>query len=89
MPDQPPPRRSLFAVWRWPRWTCVIAVFLVLAGYPLSIGPVNWLLYNGYIPMEAASVVQIIYTPLGFLAGNSEFITNTLNRYIGLWVPTD
>ncbi len=28
MPDQPAPRLSLFAVWRWPRWIWVIVVLI-------------------------------------------------------------
>src|SRR5438552_2977994 len=28
-PEPTPPRRSLFAVWRWPRWTwCVVALLI-------------------------------------------------------------
>jgi hypothetical protein len=46
----------------WAFWAVVLVV--VLVGYPLSLGPVNWLYMRGWISQPALDTIDYIYTPL-------------------------
>src|SRR5262245_29821783 len=40
--DEPrpnPPRRNMFAIWRWPKWGWFVIVSVMLVAYPLSFAP--------------------------------------------------
>lgn len=81
------PRRSVFAVWHWPRWTWAIVVVLMLVGYPLSIGPAYWMLGMGVIPQTATTVefLRAFYYPLNAASENSEWLRTAIDRYHRFW----
>lgn len=81
----PTPRRSIFAVWHWPRWAWVIVVPLLLIVYPLSMGPASRLYYSDSISREGRDVLLIVYKPLRIACGESEFIARAMDWYTRLW----
>jgi hypothetical protein len=84
--DQPQnPRRSLFAPWRWPRWTLILLAVLMLLGYPLSIGPIVWLGNHAYLSDEAMLIAEIIYLPIEAAGELFLPIKVVLNAYRKLW----
>lgn len=46
MPDDPPPRRSPFAVWHWPGWTWALLVMLMIDVYLISASPLLFLAFQ-------------------------------------------
>jgi len=62
--DPLPPRLRWFAVWRWKWWQSVVFILLLFAAYPLSFGPVIWLLDRNLLPNWAARPLGDIYRPL-------------------------
>ena len=78
-----PPRRNLFAVWRWKRrWHILLLTLLVL--YPLSVGPLVWLHDRQRLPSWASEVLQPVYFPLGVLIFTG-WDFGVLKRYVGFW----
>lgn len=69
MSDLSAPRRSIFAVWRWPRWTWGVVVLLMLGGYVLA-PPFIWFFcfsqgrwLNPYLPRGADHVIAAFFMP--------------------------
>jgi hypothetical protein len=60
----------------------VVAALLALVLYPLSIGPVEWLGRQGYIPEAMLPIVKLIYTPLIWLAEQVPSISEFLRQCI-------
>jgi hypothetical protein len=67
MMDQPVPsphRRSVLAVWQWPRWAwgIVAALFVI---YHLSIVPFVYVMeQSGVSQVEIHSILEVVYAPL-------------------------
>ena len=90
MATEPTPRRSWFAIWRWPRWTWCIASLLFLVTYFLSAIPVSrmaWLCESSEIPWHVA---RKLYSPVWWCASQSktiraviEFENRQFNRVSG------
>lgn len=58
-----PPRRSVFAVWRWPRWVWIVLVTLSVL-YPFSCGPVFYTMQRADVPDDWIVCVSYCYLPL-------------------------
>src|SRR5262245_14243323 len=46
MSAEPTPRRSLFAVWHWPRWPWAVVAMVMPVVYQLSAAPVIYFRYR-------------------------------------------
>ena len=74
---------------RWAKWTAVVLLIVVLAGYPLSIGPVCWLREN-MLPESISSPIMRAYMPLVWIRDNAPApVRDTYWTYLGLWVEVD
>lgn len=78
-------RRSLFAVWHWPRWTWFVIVPMMLLAYTLSIGPMTWLSRLGYLPSWTDGPIYVMYRPLTLAAAQSESAGKMLTNYVAWW----
>lgn len=70
--------RSLFAVWRWPRWVWVPIVALLLAMYLLSAAPVWWLSLRLSWMTESEApyhVYFVVWWPANLCIQNSKVLT--------------
>lgn len=85
MPGPTPPRRSRFAVWRWPRWVWYVIVPLMVLGYPLSVGPAA-VLYDGRLPPSMMTVAEIAYLPLIQVCELFPPLYDALQRYVQWWL---
>jgi hypothetical protein len=65
---------------KWLRVLC--GLFLLLALYALSIGPITKLAFAGYLPRRA---VGILYQPLNVVNGTP--LETARLRYLQLWFP--
>jgi hypothetical protein len=74
MVDPSAPRRSIFAVWCWPRWVWYVIVPMMLMAYFLSPEPIGWLLFYCQIHHPNNSlkhvvlVVDTFYFPADWIA---------------------
>lgn len=59
-PQPHPPRRSLLAVWRWPRWVWVAIIVMGPIGYILS-PPFVGLMFEGMGNPDWASPAFVVY----------------------------
>ncbi len=75
--DAPPPKPSVFAVWRWKWWKVVL---MIGASYLLSIGPIFWLSNRHRI----AGWAGIPYRPLGALISTG-WDFGVLKWYLQWW----
>ena len=69
-------------------WTTVviITVGLVLA-YPLSIGPVVWILSRVNPPEWVLMALQLFYVPLQWACQLFEPAETAVEWYVALWMP--
>lgn len=81
----PKPRRSLFAVWHWPRWVWFVIVPTMLVWYPLSIGPMVYLFAKGYLPENSGNTLNTVYAPLHSVCAKTETTDRALSYYIQWW----
>ena len=58
----------------------MVGLLLLLAGYVLSAGPVEWLVRRGDLP----DVVRLIYWPLDWVAQRLDWLARILDQYRGL-----
>ena len=81
-----PPRRSLFATLRWPRWVLVVVVGLFVA-YPLSVGPLIWLEKKGLsLPRPVTDALEIMYVPVFMVAEcGPQPVRNAFHWYLRFW----
>lgn len=57
-----PPPRSWFTIWRW-KW--VMIYVLLLIAYPLSMGPVAWVIERRNLPEKLAAPAFVgFYSPI-------------------------
>lgn len=84
--EAPLPRTvSWFAPWTWKRRYLVTGVLLLgLMAYPVSIGPVYGLMLRGWLP---ASVFQLIYRPIIWLADQHPVIYDAIEDYTMMFLP--
>ena len=76
-PEPRQPRRSLFAVWRWPWWVRSIVGVLVPATYVLSAAPIAYLLNaTGTRNDRTIACFNAVYMPLVLVAQNSDGFRN-------------
>jgi hypothetical protein len=74
---------------RWAKWTAV-ALIAVLVTYPLSFGPVNWLVVNDYAPEWLLQPIEEFYWPLALTSAYApQPVGNVLVWYTKLWLPND
>jgi hypothetical protein len=67
---------------RWVKRMAVLALALLVA-YPLSIGPMSWLSWRGFVPHRLFSVV---YEPLDVVANNAPTaVAYPVDQWILLW----
>ena len=85
MDEKPATCRSMFAVWRWRKRVLIPLAFLMLLGYPLSLGPVCWLFERGYAPASAEPIVIVIYYPLLIACENNSVAQNIFDPYADWW----
>lgn len=65
MEPDPAPHRSLFAIWRWPRWTWAVIVPMLASLYVLSAVPVvRALRHTNLSANTIESLVHTVYFPL-------------------------
>ena len=78
----PPPGPSGCAV-----LVLTLALIVVLVGYPLSIGPVNWIYWHVPLPdWLADSFFPAVYEPYSWAIAQSETATDFDKWWISLWV---
>ena len=62
---------------------------VALVGYPLSLGPVNWLESRGYLSDWVACRVPTFYLPVGLILRHGpESLSDGFNWYVELWRPS-
>jgi hypothetical protein len=71
---------------RWAKRTLAASLFGILAGYPLSYGPVLWLFTKFSQSPVASRVIVAFYRPLWVAASVSETTAGLLNWYVHLWI---
>jgi hypothetical protein len=74
--DETKPRR------RW-QWHLAVSLFLLFVVYPLSVGPLVWLVKRGYLSEQ--SVIFYAYVPLGWLEDQWPPIERAFDWYANLW----
>lgn len=87
MTEQPPlPRRiACFAPWTWRRrWIVASAFLLAFVAYPLSLGPMQYLLYFGFVSFD---VYVILYKPVFSLAAECPALAAWLWWYLDIMDP--
>ena len=68
------------------RATWIVTVLLcALVIYPLSAGPVNWLIGHGYIDRGPDSPIKGLHLPLKWLAENFPAFGRLLFWYLEFW----
>lgn len=75
MDEKPATHRSIFAIWRWPRWLLIAGIPLLLVLYLLSDAPAIWLVHRKNLLRNiprAVSVVDALYAPSGWCVENIE-----------------
>ena len=85
MSGQPYPRRSLFAVWRWPRRVLIPLALLMLLGYPLSVGPAVWLAEHFHATNAVETAIEAIYFPLVIACEYIPPLERLLEVYLEWW----
>jgi hypothetical protein len=71
---------------RWAKWMAGLLVGSCV-GYPLSYGPVYWLLARGNFPEWGFRVYGIVYCPLVQFLSSSEMGIAVAEWYGKLWMP--
>src|SRR5262245_39415133 len=66
-------------------WATVTMVVLVVL-YPLSIGPVIWLVDREMLPERFAEPVAVFYFPLEWAVGSSDATAQIYAWYARLWM---
>lgn len=64
----------------------VLSVVLATIGYPLSIGPVEWLQSRNAIAGYSWCELEM-YRPLAATYGRFPAVTHVLDWYVSLWTP--
>jgi len=70
----------------WAFWATV-ALLVALVVYPLSIGPVFWILVWAGAPQPALTAVGYFYFPLGFVIQQSPSMKAAYIWYIEVGLP--
>jgi len=74
---------------RHPGIIAAVVIVLMLIAYPLSVGPAAWLVSREMLPEPLVDALEVVYSPLRLLAGNSESFESAYYWYIILWMPDD
>jgi hypothetical protein len=75
-PRPNPPRRNWLAVWRWPKWTWVVVVPLMLVSYFVSVPIVFYvakITFNNQ-PWVLEILLQTYFVPARWCEAHSDFI---------------
>ncbi|MBI3863059.1 MAG: hypothetical protein HY290_14300 [Planctomycetia bacterium] len=72
---------------RWAKRALAGLVLLAVASYPLSLGPLGWLLERRLIPDELNLPIAIFYSPLYDVRERFETLHAVLRWYEDLWLP--
>ena len=79
MNDKPKKRRSAISIFTWG--------IVVLVLYVLSSGPAFWIHYTFFGQETSALAIIFIYSPLFWLAEESELFQSVFIWYVDLWTP--
>lgn len=75
------PHRRIGRSW----WLAIVAIILIV--YPLSYGPVGWMLITGRMPALLVVPLDWFYAPLGWaLRSGPQPVLDLFNRYMSYWV---
>jgi hypothetical protein len=66
------------------RTLILLAVVVALAGYPLSLGPIEYLAWHDLLPKWSYRRIEVIYWPLLFLFERVG-ARDALDWYLSLW----
>ena len=69
---------------RWAKWTLVAVVVVAFVGYPMSIGPVRWLVGRGYLPSWTFTTISTVYAPFDW-PYIPQPLDDALSWYCSLW----
>ena len=58
---------------------------VVLVGYPLSLGPAQWLIWNTNVPF-LGETGHVFYSPIQWACHDSPRMKKATWWYVGLWV---
>lgn len=78
------PRKPAAGFW------IVVGVVAMLVGYPLSIGPVRWIVCTtGCRTAWLDDAIDLIYAPVLWVAGvdGAEWLSDALLHYLNWWYP--
>jgi len=64
-----------------------LVAVLVLVVYPLSIGPIYWLVVHDKLPVPLFRALVVVYWPVDWLYDNSTSFASVLDWYLELWGP--
>jgi hypothetical protein len=64
--------------------TVVVVVVLVFLAYPLSSGPVFWLLNHKELPAPLVTALVILYLPVTWLINSSWSVKNDEFTWLGM-----
>ncbi|WP_339911393.1 hypothetical protein [Symmachiella dynata] len=67
----------------------MIAGLILIASYPLAVGPYAWLDKNGQISDETFQKIDPIFYPVGKYAGEHEMVRALYRSYLKLWLRDD
>jgi len=71
---------------RHPGIIAAVVIVLMLIAYPLSVGPVGWLLGKFDLSLGTfVSIMGVLYYPLLWLADKSDWFRGVFDWYINLW----
>jgi hypothetical protein len=71
---------------RWAKWAAVGLV--VLAIYPLGVGPLDWFQQRGLLPRPIAAAIKCFYTPLEWLIRITPEPVAAPYRQFNFWCAT-
>ena len=64
------------------RWLWIIGVAGLLVGYPLSAGPMVYLLDRGAVPASVVPVVHVYFAPLEWALEHSKWVEAFYDWYL-------
>ena len=68
-------------------WICWAVFWLLLLGYPLSLGPAIRYACHSADPVAGAETVNTVYAPIRWITERSEWVLDACRWYGELWAP--
>lgn len=66
-----------------------IAGLILIASYPLAVGPYAWLVQNGQLSWESFQKIDPIFYPVGKHSREHETVNALYRSYLKLWLKDD